>query len=323
MNSAIAEIIIETDRNDYRFEAFCCATCSKEHGIEFLPTSQTWDRGRDGRTGGKSSKSHRNLLCATQNRDVDAKVEADLLRVTATSSPEHLVYCSSQRLSEDKADEITTIVKRHVPSGSLTVYGSIQLGHLAEKHSEIFLKFYHGEIASIRAALERKPQDDEARIGLRLALVTIGSEDAAKLRQALLRRAVLDCMAEDSILTADVIAKQISDDLGLPRPLGGGSVADILVQESKAGRVESGPKGFKLSDVGRQQLQSFPPAATEFLLQGRTVIREKIESLIGYKVADLQFEQLWSTLLDFLSALFYQNGLGVIKAIDAISLKQI
>jgi len=95
MNDSIAKLIIEDCHNDYLFEQFCLELCSKEHKIEFLPTSQSWDRGRDGRTAGPSRGSHRNLLCSTLNRDIDGKVEADLLRVTQTSSPDHLVYCSS------------------------------------------------------------------------------------------------------------------------------------------------------------------------------------------------------------------------------------
>jgi hypothetical protein len=50
MNAGIAQLLLETDRNDYRFESFCCAVCSKEHGVEFLPTSKTYDLGRDGRS---------------------------------------------------------------------------------------------------------------------------------------------------------------------------------------------------------------------------------------------------------------------------------
>jgi hypothetical protein len=197
MNSSIAEVVLEADPNDYRFERFCCAICSAEHGVEFLPTSASWDRGRDGRSGVRSPKSHRNLLCATLSRDLESKVEADLLRVTSTSSPEHLVYCSSQRLSEEKVDEITKIIRRHVPSGSVTVYGSIQLGKLAEKHSEIFSKSYAAELDSIRDAFERRPDEDQSRTGLRLALITMGTGDAAELRESILRRTVLEALQEE------------------------------------------------------------------------------------------------------------------------------
>jgi hypothetical protein len=127
MNSAIAEIIINTDRSDYRFEDFARALCSCEHGVEFLPTSKTWDQGRDGRTTGSAGSGFANLLCATLNKDIDGKVEADLLRLTATSSPKHLIYCCSQPLSEHAIDEIDKVIRRHVPKGSITVYGSAHL----------------------------------------------------------------------------------------------------------------------------------------------------------------------------------------------------
>ena len=49
MYAAIAEIIIENEKNDYRFENFTREICEKHEGITFVPTSQSWDRGRDAR----------------------------------------------------------------------------------------------------------------------------------------------------------------------------------------------------------------------------------------------------------------------------------
>jgi len=127
MNAALAEIIIKIDTNDHRFEEFARQTCSLEHGIEFVPTSRTWDRGRDGRTTGSATSGFANLLCATLNREIDGKVEADLLRLTATSSPKHLIYCCSQPLSEHAIDVLDKSIRRHIPTGSITIYGSEQL----------------------------------------------------------------------------------------------------------------------------------------------------------------------------------------------------
>ena len=138
MYAAVAEIIIENEKNDYRFEIFTREICEQHEGIDFVPTSQSWDRGRDARSTTAGKGSHRNLICATLNRDVNAKVEADLLRVTATSSPDRLIYCSSQKLSEQKVDEINKLVKRHVPSGSVLILGGIQLGALGEKYGRYF-----------------------------------------------------------------------------------------------------------------------------------------------------------------------------------------
>ena len=112
MNAAIAEAIIRVDKNDYRFEEFARAICSLEHGVEFFPKSKTWDRGRDGRTKGSASSGFTNILCATLNKDIDGKVEADLLRLTATSSPKHLIYLLFSTLSfEHRIDEIDKTIR--------------------------------------------------------------------------------------------------------------------------------------------------------------------------------------------------------------------
>ncbi len=73
------------EKSDYRFETFTREICEKHEGIDFVPTSQSWDRWRDARSTAAGKGSHRNIICATLNKDVNAKVEADLLRVTATS----------------------------------------------------------------------------------------------------------------------------------------------------------------------------------------------------------------------------------------------
>jgi hypothetical protein len=191
------------------------------------------------------------------------------------------------------------------------------LGRLAEKHSKVFERFYSAELESIRAAFERRPDEDQSRTGLRLALVIIGTEDATQLRDSILRRTVLETLGE-SARTAGAIAQEISADLGLPRPLGAKQITEALEQEAGKGTVRAAAGSFELTDKGRELITKLPAAGAEFLLEGRKVVRAKIEDLIGYKLADRQFEQLWSTLLDFLSGLFYQNGLAVIKAINGV-----
>src|SRR5208337_3918282 len=130
----------------------------------------------------------------------------------------------------------TKIVKRHIPSGSLTVYGAIQLGRLAEKHPRVFEKHYSADLDSIRAAFEHKPDEDQSMAGLRLALITIGTEDAAQLRESILQRTVLEALAEGGKAPATV-AQEISDDLGLPRPLRTGQITEMLEQEKRKGTV--------------------------------------------------------------------------------------
>lgn len=316
MTEAIAEIVIKTDRTDYRFEEFARALCSREHGVEFLPTSKTWDRGRDGRTTGSSSSGFANLLCATLNKDLDGKVEADLLRLTATSSPRHLIYCCSQPLSEQAIDNIDKTIRRHVPSGSITVYGSEQLAHLAVKHNEVFERYYPAELQSIRGSLLERPEDED-HIGLRLAFITIGAEEGPALRAAILQRTVLELLKVKGSQTAAMLAQGFSTDLKLPRVLPVSLIEGVIKGEWKEGTVTPAEGKWTITAYGEKRLAEVPVEATDYLLKGRLAIREKLESLIGVRFAETQYEQIWSALLDFLGALFYQNGLSVIHAIDA------
>jgi hypothetical protein len=206
MYAAIAEIIIENERNDSRFEAFTREICEKHEGVDFVPTSQSWDRGRDARATAAGKGSHRNLICSTLNKDVNAKIEADLLRVTATSSPDRLIYCSSQKLSEEKIDGITTLARRHVPSGSLLVLGGIQLAALAEKYSDIFDKHYRAEVQAIRSTLLSTPSGDATTTrGLRLALIAFGSDEATALRHDILRNSVLEFFGDGKTHTVSEV----------------------------------------------------------------------------------------------------------------------
>ena len=301
MHAAIAEIIIENEKSDYRFETFTREISEKHEGIDFVPTSQSWDRGRDARSTAAGKGSHRNLICATLNKDLNAKVEADLLRVTATSSPDRLIYCSSQKLSEEKVDEITKIIKRHVPAGSVLVLGAIQLGALAEKYADVFEKHYHSDVQAIRSTILAEPSETDATTkGLRLALIAFGSDEATALRHEILRNSVLEFFADGNTHTVREITEVFSKDLGLPRPLRPEVVAKIIAVEERERTIRREGDAWLITEFGRQQLKSVPVQAATHLLEGRQIVRDHLESLIGQKIADLQYQQLWSGLIDFL-----------------------
>ena len=318
MYAALAEIIIENEKNDYRFENFTRELCSRHEGIDFVPTSASWDRGRDARSTAEGKGSHRNIICASLNKDINAKVEADLLRLTATSSPDRLVYCSSQKLSEDKVDEIHKQIKRHVSRGSVLVLGSIQLGALAEKYSDIFEKYYPAEIQTIKSTilLSESGSDNEKTRGLRLALIAFGSVEASRLRHEILRRSVLDFLYDGKVHTLSQITETFSKDLGLPRPLRMDLLSKVVQELDRDQEIRREGNGWIITAYGQEQQKKTPVAAAVHLLEGRQIVRERLESLIGKKLSDSQYDQIWSGLIDFLSGLFYANGLAVIKAVD-------
>jgi hypothetical protein len=317
MYAALAEIIIENEKNDYRFETFTREICEKHEGVDFVPTSQSWDRGRDARSTSAGRGSHRNLICSTLNKDVNAKTDADLLRVTATSSPDRLIYCSSQKLSEEKIDEITKLIRRHIPNGSLLVLGAIQLGALAEKYADIFEKHYRAEVQAIRNTILATPSGDAtATRGLRLALVAFGSDEATTLRHEILRNSVLEFFGDEKTHTVNQITETFSKDLGLPRPLRSELVSKVVAVEVQEGSIRKEGDSWVITEYGRQQLKLIPVQAATHLLEGRQTVRDQLETLIGKKISDLQYQQIWSGLMDFLGGLFYANGLSVIRAVE-------
>jgi hypothetical protein len=317
MYASIAEIIIENEKNDYRFEHFVSEICGQHEGIVFLPTSQSWDLGRDARATAPGSGSHRNLICTTLNKEVNAKTDADLLRVTATSSPDRIIYCSSQKLSEQGVDNITNLIRRHAPTGSVLVLGAIQLGALAEKYSVIFEKHYQAEVQAVRATILASPSATTvSNRGLRLALIAFGSDEATALRHEILRNSVLEFFGDQKPHGVREITETFSRDLGLPRPLRPDIVERIVTAEERAGSLRPERGAWTITEFGRQQLGAMPADAAVHLLEGRQLVRDALESLVGKKFSEKQYEQLWSGLVDFLSGLFYANGLAVIRAVD-------
>jgi hypothetical protein len=100
MYQSLAELILQSESNSYRFENFCISAVEKHEGVTYLPTSQSWDFGRDKRASNRGHGSHSNILGATLNAQLDGKAKADVLRLTASANPDRIAYCSSPKLPE-------------------------------------------------------------------------------------------------------------------------------------------------------------------------------------------------------------------------------
>ena len=114
-------------------------------------------------------------MCATLTVDIDQKIEADLKRVSETTQPIRLVYCTTQSLTEHACDKIAASVRQLIPSvQSVVVLGQIQLVELAERFEQTIRKHYVGEIHNIETALLSVPTTgaEPEKIGLRLALIS-------------------------------------------------------------------------------------------------------------------------------------------------------
>jgi hypothetical protein len=317
----LIESILLSESSDSRFEKFCAELYERSENITLLPTSSTYDRGRDAISLSPSRGSHAVVICATLNKDIDDKVRSDLLRISGTTDPDRLIYCSSQRLTEHKKDQLEAEIRKVLkPSCSAAMQGCVQIGKLSARFPEVFQKFYQAEISTLRNTLLAFQHGEESveKTGLRLALITAGSDDARALRKNISKRAVLDVLRQYGQVTPGKVAVVLSADLRLPKTLDENFIISILSEMVEQKLVEVVGGAYVFTEKGREEAEAIPKSALENFAAGRGLIRLSLQQLTGIAFAEAQFETLWSTLLDVLGEVFYSNGLHIILAVNEL-----
>ena len=284
-----------------------------------MPTSTTYDQGRDARSIAGGQGSHRVVVCATIDKNIESKVEKDAAKLAATSTPERVVYCYSGKLSESAIDKLVARMRTSLPSAtSITFLSLQQIADLAVKYPDTFKHHYPAELQAIEATLTRfETTGEQGDASLRLALMTLASEDARLLREDISQKAVLQVLLSAGLaLPVSDIAYHLSRDLRLPQSINHDlleTALNVLVDREQV--VES-EQGWVLTSSGVEEATSISSDVAQDILLGAAVVRKALEELTGYKLTDTQFAPLWSTLLDYLSNLFHTKGLAVIAAIN-------
>jgi hypothetical protein len=314
------EAIIKGETNDSRFEKFCRALLQKSEGITLVSTSKTWDLGRDAVSVRPSKGTHSEVVCCTIERDIDSKVISDAKRLAGGTAPGHVYYCCSMDLSEHKINQLSADFRTVMPNGcGVAFLGARKLSEIADRYPEIFREWYHAEVRSAEAALQAfqvGQQTTETR-GLRLALLSFASDEATELRRQITTRAVLDVLGICGGCNTGSIAKRLSDDLGLPTPMHEGYIISILQGTALSGLTTKSVSGlWELTEAGVQEAKSVPREAAQEVLAGRTTVRDAIQRLIGKKIDDLQYDRIWSALMDFFSEFFYSSGMSIVSAVN-------
>jgi hypothetical protein len=325
MIPGIAKILIEGEISASRFEEFAVEISARVLGINLVGTSTNYDRARDGRslTSQRRGKGQEYgaVLHATLRADLDKKVKSDISTMAEHTGAKHVIYCSSQPVTEQGIDKLSAEIRAICPNvDSVTVFGSFQLSQFSEyRHPGVFENFYAGEIATIEQRLNPNRVEDETaeKRGLRLALVAFGNEDSAALRDSLLQRVVLELLSKHGELLQREMLDVISKDLGLNSCLPAGILTEAIATLRASGLVAGDPR-LSITESGKEKTQEAQVEATRDLFEGRALIKNSLESLSGLKIHDTQFQQIWNVLLDFLSDLFYTKGHQVICAVNAV-----
>lgn len=315
----IAEAIIRDEANDVRFENFCRELCARNDGITLLPTSKTYDQARDAKSFDPSLKAY---VGATHDKEIESKIDGDSKHLAVTSAPLRITYCVGFPLSEAKIDALESRIRANVPTATaVRVLSARQLAALATQHVDLIERYYLAELRAIEAMLKRvedgAPRADED--ALKLALLTMGTEDARQLREEIGQYAVLQVLVRASKpLTVERVAERIASDLRIPASIHPALIQTLLDQLTRRDLTVQRIDGWELTEAGQREASTIPAETAQQVLQGARVVQSALQELTGYHFTEEQFTHLWSTFLDYLAELFHAKGLAVICAINDV-----
>lgn len=315
--------LLDLETNPLRFERLCIDLYREAEGVELVPTSRSWDQGRDARPISLRPRipALQPILCVSLDAKLDEKIETDIRKVSRTTKTQAVVFCTPHSLSEHACDKIEARIRTLDPRlVTVRVLGRTQLTALGERYPQVIRMQYAAELANLESALTGgiRPDADPEKIGLRLALITQTGDDARALRFDLAKRLLLEALDSAGPASPGNLATIVSGRLHLPRSLSGNYVSQVLEQASNDGLVLLVGTAYDLTTLGREFLASVPADAGQRLLEGRQSIREAIKVLSGHDLSDEQYERVWNILQDGLAELFYEHGAAIVQMVSGV-----
>jgi hypothetical protein len=321
----IIKVVLGNENSPIRFENFCLELFNKIENIELVPTSRSWDYGRDGRSILLSNTPIKPILCATLREDIEEKVESDILRLRETTKTNSIIYCSSKELSEKKCNSLEEKIRELYPGmQSVRIVGQIQFVGLIDRHDEIFRKYYTSEISNIeKTLLSPSSSQDLKEIGLRLVLCTQVGEDAGQLRDEISKILFIYNLNTSGDLTIEQLSTLLTAQLHLPKSISTQYVHEVIAHIEDEELVTHRKQLISITKKGKTYLDCLPESASSKLLEGRSAVREAINKLSGHQLSNDQYGRLWEIFQDGITELFYNHGLSLVRMVRSILVEKI
>jgi hypothetical protein len=317
LGEGVIQSVILGDPHPQRFESFCNALVSElEGGIAVVPTSRSWDLGRDGR----DASGQGLFICATLEAKVSAKSVNDIKRLTEHAVKVSRVYfCSSRLLSEKQCAELEASLRPLlVPDATVSVHGAAQLAALAARTPAIASRHYQAEIeetvALMRGAATDGAPEEEA---LRLSLMTLGSEASHEIRRSLYFGILCSVFARGPRNSAEC-ARDVSARLSLQRNIPWEVLEPYVRELAETGDIRLDEGRYHLTDAGNARLQGSEGGAAAQIVDGRTRLREAIEKSIGNRLADQHYDRIWAVIRQKMSHFFYTRGQQMVEEVGRL-----
>jgi hypothetical protein len=297
---------------------------SDAHGYDYVPTSRSYDLGRDGRTSSTSPSGQVGVICCTTGEDIDRKSKDDIIRVLESITPVEILFCSTHHecKSEKNLQRVENELRSIAPQvAGISAFGTIQLVALVQRHPNAFEHRYAAELIEYQSFLGRETfrSANMQTDSLRLALATQFQEDAQKLRSEVLTTALLFTLSDQKQHTIERIAKSISDGLRLPRIIHQSYFRDSLNKLIKDGAVCVDNGLFSIRPEGQKLVRAREQRRDHSAKEGARLLQDEIETLLNRKFQGQEFSVVWKRIQDEFANLFFSNGLKVIRAIASLT----
>ena len=316
--------ILRGERSPIRFEEFCCDLFTKVDGVDYLPTSRSYDLGRNGRSLPSGESGEVGFICCATGveENFEDKAKGDLQKILKFAHPASIYFCSTQEKSEGYLQKVESQIRELAPDVKrVSALGAYQIVPLvSQRYPEVFERRYVAELLEHREWLKA---DDISNmelqtVGMQIALTTQFHEDAQSLRSELLQTSVLSSLADGRTRTIADIAKAVSDALRLPKNIQAEYFREVLIHLTEALLVSHTDGLYTITEEGRRHHAELLKVGRAHLTNGKDLIRQAVAALLGYDLGEEPFNRLWNRLRDEIANLFFANGLRLIRAIASL-----
>lgn len=324
--ASLVKSILQSEISPLRFEKFCIDLYHEFTGIELLPTSKSWDLGRDGRRS-QREQNKEYFLCVSTADKWESKVKSDVEKLKSglglVEQKIYVIIALNCEISEFTCKGVKAKVAELFPElEHIEVLYLSQLAKLSENHPEIFINHYRAELEDAKAVLEQSALNtiEAESLGLRIALSTELQEDATVLRRDLMRYLILATLQNGEKLNSSKIALQVSNLLHLGRSVGPTMLQAELERLLQLGYVNTDDKKvFYLDEKGKAAFHERNVKGAERLLQGRKIFKEAITCLVGSELSTEEFNIIWKRIEEVIANVFYIKGLYISRVLEAFA----
>lgn len=310
----VAKAVIADETHSLRFEMFAADLVSRlEGGTRVVTTSSNYDQARDGVSVGAGPRV---VVCCSLADVVDDKVKADALKLGKTTKNfDRAYFCSSQKLTEYAADRLAAEFAKAAKceAGKVTVLGRETLAKFGAHHDDVLRKHYVAEIHAAMQALAERSDASEQEHSLRLALSVAGTDDAARIREAVWAAALRLALADGFARSVGTISALLSNLLKLSATIRPDTLRLHLERGVADGYLQRDGNNYKLSPAGRDALGADEERVSAAALEGRTAFRDAVTSAIRSNLTTSQSNEMWLAMQNSLATLLYERGREILQ----------